>query len=579
MVAGIIGWGRRKGSYRLSVGSERSECIPWHASAKEVSDAVNGLSAISAIGGATVNRRGDGSHRWGHAFHYEIAYDSAETSTVPSLSFDCEGSNDFGTDSLATGGDCGCVDNVARAHTKPAGTCSWSGDPTSASDNQGTHLVAVHAAKHGDPGDYCLSRVFGSVDRIQQGGETTVSTTLDFREGWHRLSATATDVKVSGHHARVDVAAAAASYTTLEVSAGTVTFAGPGYRGDDAAALLWAPYDREWRAALALREGPSFGHKVTGAVTLSGGEIRMASERLIDSYSRGPPHGSVTFESTLSWTGNGGMRGNGRLVVEGAATINTCVNHTECDRTLWPAHVRDCARVVLAGASTFVGGDIVTGEGAGLDIASTLTMSGSANVLASPRPERTPGRQEDPLNERGWYSNPACGDACARPPLVKIESGGTLSVEGSNVVEATLFARGTLDAQGSLTLGDGGGGDGTFQIAAGGRVSQRNGLLDLERVKLRGEGELGITDGRLFLPGPTLIEPSLNVSGGEAAFRARRVLMASAAVWKSTSASGTQSHFTARTRPCWLHRVVMDRQRHAIEQASRRWRGERAVKC
>ena len=102
------------------------------------------------------------------------------------------------------------------------------------------------------------------------------------------------------------------------------------------------------RTPLALREGPSFGHKVTGAVTLSGGEVRMASERLIDSYSRGPPHGSVTFESTLSWTGNGGVRGNGRLVVEGAATINTCVNHTECDRTLWPAHVRDCARVVLA---------------------------------------------------------------------------------------------------------------------------------------------------------------------------------------------------------------------------------------
>jgi len=179
----------------------------------------------------------------------------------------------------------------------------------------------------------------------------------------------------------------------------------------------------------------------------------------------------------------------------------------------------------------------VTGEGAGLDIAATLTMSGSANVLASPRPERTPGRHEELENERGWYSNPACGDACARPPLVKIESGGTLSVEGANIVEATLFARGILDAQGSLTLGDGGGGDGTFQIAAGGRVSQRNGLLDLERVKLRGAGELGITGGRLFLPGPTLIEPSLNVSGGEAAFRARRVLMASEAVWKSTSAS------------------------------------------
>ena len=194
----------------------------------------------------------------------------------------------------------------------------------------------------------------------------------------------------------------------------------------------------------------------------------------------------------------------------------------------------------------------MTGEGAGLDIASSLTMSGSANVLASPIPERTPGRHEELENERGWYSNPACGDACARPPLVKIESGGTLKVEGANVVEATMFTRGTLDAQGSLTLGDGGGGDGTFQIAAGGRVSQRNGLLDLERVKLRGAGELGITGGRLFLPGPTLIEPSLNVSGGEAAFRARRVLMASAAVWKSTSVSGA---------PMILHKVISRRGR------------------
>ena len=36
-------------------------------------------------------------------------------------------------------------------------------------------------------------------------------------------------------------------------------------------------------------------------------------------------------------------------------------------------------------------------------------------------------------------------------------------------------------------------------------------------------------------------------------------------VWKST-------HFLAMTRPCWLRRAVRNRHRHAIEQASRRWR-------
>ena len=55
-----------------------------------------------------------------------------------------------------------------------------------------------------------------------------------------------------------------------------------------------------------------------------------------------------------------------------------------------------------------------------------------------------------------------------------------------------------------------------------------------------------------------------------------------AAVWKSTSVSrapnySSPSHFSAMTRPCRLRRAVANRHRHAIEQASRRWR-ERAVK-
>jgi len=37
------------------------------------------------------------------------------------------------------------------------------------------------------------------------------------------------------------------------------------------------------------------------------------------------------------------------------------------------------------------------------------------------------------------------------------------------------------------------------------------------------------------------------------------------------------SHFSAMKRPSWLGRAVRNRHRHAIEQASRRWR-ERAVK-
>ena len=51
-------------------------------------------------------------------------------------------------------------------------------------------------------------------------------------------------------------------------------------------------------------------------------------------------------------------------------------------------------------------------------------------------------------------------------------------------------------------------------------------------------------------------------------------------VWKSTSASGAPdnsslSHFSAMTRLSWLDRAVRNSPRHAVEQASRRWRGGR----
>ena len=54
----------------------------------------------------------------------------------------------------------------------------------------------------------------------------------------------------------------------------------------------------------------------------------------------------------------------------------------------------------------------------------------------------------------------------------------------------------------------------------------------------------------------------------------------SGAVWKSTSASGAPdnsslSQFSAMTRPSWLGRAVRNEHHHAIEQASRRWRGGR----
>ena len=64
-----------------------------------------------------------------------------------------------------------------------------------------------------------------------------------------------------------------------------------------------------------------------------------------------------------------------------------------------------------------------------------------------------------------------------------------------------------------------------------------------------------------------LLYPTLSGMTGTAFSEAKELSDTYLPVWKSTSASGA--------RPCWLRRVVRNRHRHAIEQASRRWRGGR----
>ena len=48
--------------------------------------------------------------------------------------------------------------------------------------------------------------------------------------------------------------------------------------------------------------------------------------------------------------------------------------------------------------------------------------------------------------------------------------------------------------------------------------------------------------------------------------------------WSGAPDNSSLSYFSAMTWPRWFRRAVRDRHRHAIEQASRRWRDERAVK-
>ena len=94
-----------------------------------------------------------------------------------------------------------------------------------------------------------------------------------------------------------------------------------------------------------------------------------------------------------------------------------------------------------------------------------------------------------------------------------------------------------------------------------------------ESISKKKAGQKGVAGGPCY-PGKTECPFSTSCEWGRDSEDGSR------AVWKSTSASGAPdnsslSHFPAMTRPSWLGRAVRNRHRHAIEQASRRWRGGR----
>ena len=76
-------------------------------------------------------------------------------------------------------------------------------------------------------------------------------------------------------------------------------------------------------------------------------------------------------------------------------------------------------------------------------------------------------------------------------------------------------------------------------------------------------------------PLPKLVYDTLRLLGGEDHIEP----IGYRTVRKSTSVLGAPDnsslHFSAMTRPTWLSRAARNRHRHAIEQASRRWRGGR----
>ena len=65
-----------------------------------------------------------------------------------------------------------------------------------------------------------------------------------------------------------------------------------------------------------------------------------------------------------------------------------------------------------------------------------------------------------------------------------------------------------------------------------GALTQRGGVLDLERGALSGSGSVGVSGGRVLLPGT--VAPSVSVSGGEAAIRGRRADLSSVAISNGT---------------------------------------------
>ncbi|CAM9153453.1 unnamed protein product, partial [Discosporangium mesarthrocarpum] len=320
----------RRGHYRLSFAGGETNCIPYHASAKEVQAYLEELSEVMKVGGVDVTKDGHGADQsWGFGYRQV----KAALLTSPALNVSCSG-----------GGSCGCNDVISPVAIP---TSPWGSSPppwgTSPGRRLGCGSIKGNASAANFNPSTCLVSTTVGVSLLHGGGETSVTHaeegvedrvygTLTFSGGGRYAlppSMGGGSLKISGG-AEVVCAQWDGLVTSTEVNVsdeGVLWFAGGDLDALDAVALLHAPPSTPGRSLPSILHPPAFNATVKGPLTISDqGEVRLAGSggwgaaatvRLLKGGGSGGSTGAGAGGGNITLLQGGGVSGRGRVVVEG----------------------------------------------------------------------------------------------------------------------------------------------------------------------------------------------------------------------------------------------------------------------
>jgi hypothetical protein len=497
-----------------TVTSNLTACIPYTATADQLTDILSALPLIQSYGGVRVRVTGsDSDPRFNYGFSYRLEFDAVHTHKYL-------GGGGGGALSavVACYGiiDCDCAETKVLLQDD-TGTLECE---TAANYSMVDAFACVHTP----------TITIQPVTRLSYLGTTGHGSIL-CEAGLHRLPPVSL-VSISVLSGVGIVVGDEVSWSGMEVGGtGQLISGGTGWEGWDSAFLLFAPDWTNERGLVALQSAPASNMMVSSFLI-----------RDLGGFFCSGPNSNYTWESG-SWAG-GIIGGRAHWTISGSLVINGTTTV-----------LRDVATILFnASASvSWITGNVSLANGATLvnearffiaydsDTSSTTTSTnramGESEYLNETRsPELLlihPGRSwqsyysETLVKElrSGWYTNPDCGLFCAATNLFITQGDGELVTQPNATayfllpVFITGRARVNLDVASSLVFESGGGfgddvvftlGEQVLLALTGGQMSMGAGCT------IQGAGELRVSGGYHDLS--FIVDAHITIAGGALAW-------------------------------------------------------------
>ena len=530
--------GNTTGVYRLRVGADITRCIPYNATASELTAILNELPSVTQRSGVTVRRYGSPTDpRFRFGYTYRIETDSVRTQYYAqgplSMAIHCYGFDNG----------CGC------AETKVV-LVDASGMPQCPASSTATERSPLS-----DPNACVVAPTLG-VSVISSLAHTRASGagSIVVEEGVHRFPPISTCTLAVTAGTGV-VASDTITWSGISVTGGgRLVVAGTSWASWDSTYALYAP---EW----TTKRGELRSLNTASPFLMSVDKFYLSG---LGSVLSSCPSSNMTWNSG-TWDGG---------IIGGRSTLNIMqgLNATGTTKSL-----RYGMTLFINEAATvkWTSGNISLADGADFTVEGRLVIDnsdsaeelfiGMAQLLEAPASDPTgavllsqdPGRDwhgyyGDELAAElrgGWYQNPLCGDQCLATNHLTIRAAGavvcrddtqvTFSLPLDLVGESTLTIQSNVD----ITMASGGicGNKVVVDISSGTKLELSGGRMLMEATcTIQGQGDLLVTggshdlsfsiDARITIEGGTMVWPDSRGSGQTITFNGGLVMQKTGAL-------------------------------------------------